>query len=50
MFTSHDSKPTVEVCFSPALFPYIQTEGDFSVVVVDILRATTSFCAALHYG
>jgi len=40
----------IEVCFSPALFPYIQTEAPFTVVVVDILRATTSFCAALHSG
>ncbi|HRY98925.1 MAG TPA: 2-phosphosulfolactate phosphatase [Bacteroidales bacterium] len=41
---------SLEVCFSPALFPYIQTKGEYTVVVVDILRATTSFCAALHYG
>lgn len=45
-----ESKPTLEVCLSPALFPFKQTEGDFTVVVVDILRATTSFCAALHFG
>ena len=39
-------KPTIEVCFTPALFPHILTEKDYIVVVVDILRASTSICAA----
>lgn len=45
-----DNLSGIECCFSPALFSYIQTEGEFTVVIVDILRATTSFVAALHYG
>jgi 2-phosphosulfolactate phosphatase len=48
--TGKNKGHTVEVCFSPALFPYITTEKDFVVVVADILRATTSICAAFHYG
>lgn len=43
-------KPTVEVCFSPQLYDYKLTTGDFSVVVADILRATTSICAAFAHG
>jgi 2-phosphosulfolactate phosphatase len=41
---------TIEVCFSPALFPFIVTEKGFIVVIIDVLRATTSFCAALDHG
>jgi 2-phosphosulfolactate phosphatase len=41
---------TVEVCFSPALFRYILTKEDYVVVLVDILRATTSICAAFEQG
>jgi 2-phosphosulfolactate phosphatase len=40
----------VEVCFSPALFPDILTQGDFIVVLVDILRATTTICTAVGNG
>lgn len=44
-----DGKNTVEVCFSPHSFPlYPHTES--IVVVIDVLRATSSICAALHYG
>jgi 2-phosphosulfolactate phosphatase len=43
-------KHTVEVCFSPKLFPEILTRGDFAVVLVDILRATTTICAAIGNG
>ncbi|MEI7596431.1 MAG: 2-phosphosulfolactate phosphatase [Bacteroidota bacterium] len=39
-------KPTIEVCFTPKLFPCVLTEDNCVVVVVDILRATTSICAA----
>lgn len=39
-------KPTIEICFTPALFPHVITEDNFIVVVVDILRASTSICAA----
>lgn len=42
--------PTVEVCFSPRLYDHKLTEGRFVTVVVDILRATTSICAAFEHG
>lgn len=44
------NKNTIEVCFSPALSEFIQTKGKSIVVVVDILRATTSMIAALAHG
>lgn len=44
------SAKTIEVCFSPALFGYKVTKQDFIVVIIDVLRATTSFCAALDNG
>jgi 2-phosphosulfolactate phosphatase len=40
----------VEVCFSPGLFQDILTTGDFIVVLVDILRATTTICTAVANG
>lgn len=42
--------PAVEVCFSPALFPFLPASGKVITVVIDILRATTSFCTAFDYG
>lgn len=42
--------PTVEVCFSPALYPYLEKKDDTITVVIDVLRATTSFCTAFDYG
>jgi 2-phosphosulfolactate phosphatase len=47
---SQTSPKTIEVCFSPALFKYKVTGQDFIVVIIDVLRATTSFCAALDNG
>jgi len=41
---------SIEVCFSPKLFENIQTTSGFVTVVVDILRATTSICAAIACG
>jgi 2-phosphosulfolactate phosphatase len=41
---------SVEVCFSPALFQDVLTTGDFVVVLVDILRATTTICTAVGNG
>jgi len=41
---------SIEVCFSPKLFENIQTTSNFVTVVVDILRATTSICAAIACG
>jgi 2-phosphosulfolactate phosphatase len=43
-------KPTVEICFSPALYQDKITKAGFITVVVDILRATTSICAAFDHG
>lgn len=44
------NKNTIEVCFAPALFPYITTKEKALFVVVDILRATTSMSLAFHNG
>ncbi len=41
---------SVEVCFSPKLFEDILTTGDFVVVLVDVLRATTTICTAVANG
>jgi len=39
----------IDVCFSPALYPFYQN-NEAVVVVVDIFRATTTICAALVNG
>lgn len=39
----------VDICPSPALYPFYQKENDV-VVVVDIFRATTTMCAAFNNG
>jgi 2-phosphosulfolactate phosphatase len=41
---------TIEACFSPALYEFKLTREHFIVVIVDILRATTSICAAFDHG
>jgi 2-phosphosulfolactate phosphatase len=41
---------SVEVCFSPRLYKFKLTRENFIVVIVDILRATTSICAAFDHG
>jgi 2-phosphosulfolactate phosphatase len=41
---------TIEVCFTPKLFPDILTKENYVVVLADILRATTSICAAFQNG
>jgi 2-phosphosulfolactate phosphatase len=41
---------SVEVCFSPKLFSDILTKDNYIVVLADILRATTSICAAFENG
>lgn len=40
----------VEICFTPALYPYYSEGNNKIVVVVDIFRATTTMCAALNNG
>lgn len=42
-------KKTIDVCFSPALF-HLYDVTDSIVVVIDILRATSSMCVAFHHG
>ena len=41
---------SIEVILSPALFKYRTTIDEYIVVVVDVLRATTAFCAAFDSG
>jgi len=43
------SEKSIEVCFSPSLFP-AHENPDSIVVVVDILRATTAICTAFMNG
>lgn len=40
----------IEICFSPALYPYYAESNDKIVVVVDIFRASTTMCAAFKNG
>ncbi len=42
--------PNIETCLSPLLFSARQTKDNYVVVVIDVLRATTAFCAALDRG
>jgi 2-phosphosulfolactate phosphatase len=41
---------SIEVCISPALFEYKTTNENYLVAIVDVLRATTAFCAAFDSG
>jgi 2-phosphosulfolactate phosphatase len=41
---------TIEVSFSPVLYEYKLTRNNFITVITDILRASTSICAALEHG
>ncbi len=43
------SKPVIEACFSPYLYPVYRDEESI-VVVIDILRATSAMCTAFMYG
>ena len=43
------TKNRLEVCLSPAIY-HKHADDDNLVVVVDILRATSSICAAIHHG
>ena len=42
-------KKNIDVCFSPALFN-LYDSSDSIVVVIDVLRATSSICVAFQYG
>lgn len=46
---SNPAKKNIEVCFSPAVY-HRHHQKDANVVVVDILRATTSICTAFMNG
>jgi 2-phosphosulfolactate phosphatase len=41
---------SIEVCLSPVLFPFRTTHENYIVVIVDVLRATSAFCAAFDSG
>ncbi len=43
------TQPTVDVCFSPYLYPVYEKSNQI-VVVIDILRATSAICTAFQYG
>lgn len=47
---STNTRKSVEACFSPKLYEHRLTKDNFIVVIVDILRATTSICAAFDHG
>ena len=47
--TINKEKNKIEVCYSPALYPYYRNDNAI-VVVSDILRATTAICAAFENG
>ena len=40
---------SIQTCFSPATYPLF-ADSDSIVVVVDIFRATSAICTAIHYG
>lgn len=40
----------VNICFSPALYPFYTINNNRIVIVVDIFRATTTICMALNNG
>lgn len=41
----------IEVCFSPALYPFYNVDNQNTIViVVDVFRATTTMCAAFKNG
>ncbi len=41
---------SIEVCFSPVLYPYILNDNNYIVVIIDILRASTAICTAFQNG
>ncbi|MGC8866372.1 MAG: 2-phosphosulfolactate phosphatase [Bacteroidales bacterium] len=43
-------KKRIEIALVPQLYPGLRPAEPFIVVLVDVLRATTSVCAALHHG
>jgi len=45
----NDTRKRVEVCFTPGEYPYFKDEFE-TVVVIDVLRATSAICTAFQYG
>ncbi|MCB0819889.1 MAG: 2-phosphosulfolactate phosphatase [Bacteroidetes bacterium] len=45
----NDRKPTIQTCYSPALYDLFHEENAI-VVAVDILRATSAICTAFEHG
>ncbi|MFM7388160.1 MAG: 2-phosphosulfolactate phosphatase, partial [Bacteroidota bacterium] len=45
----NDSRKRVEVCFTPGEYAYFKDEFE-TVVVIDVLRATSAICTAFQYG
>lgn len=45
----NSSKPLIDVCFTPALFDLFDPRESI-VVVIDVLRATSSICVAFQHG
>lgn len=43
------SELKIDACFSPYLYP-VYNEPETIVVIIDILRATSAMCTALHHG
>ncbi len=41
--------PIIRICLTPALYPIYRDDNSI-VVIVDIFRATSAICTALHYG
>lgn len=46
---TENSKPTLEVCLSPALLHLYDVKNSI-VVIIDVLRATSTICTALYNG
>ncbi len=45
----NNAKLRLETCFSPAIYPRHASDKNI-VVIVDVLRATSSICTAFHHG
>lgn len=43
-------KRNLQICFTPALLPFVDTDENTIAVIVDVLRATTAICAAFDNG
>lgn len=44
-----NTAPIIRICLTPALYPIYRDDNSI-VVVVDIFRATSAICTALHHG